>query len=134
MNRKLFIATIVTAIYLTLFGFVAHAIVLEGMYMNMADMMRPDEAAMGLMLWIYIAYILQAIVLSAFYIDRGGADGLAGGIKFGLAAGVLIGAVNLIHYAVYPYMLGVSLTLFLTTLLQYAGAGLVLALVVPKLK
>lgn len=133
MNKKLVIATVVTFVYLALFGFVAHAIVLEGMYSEMASLMRPQDAAMGLMHWIYIAYLLQAFVLSSFYLRLGG-GGVVSGLKFGAMAGVMIGAVMLIQFSVYQFILYQSLTLFLTDVLHYAGAGLVLALTVPKLK
>jgi len=133
MTKKLAIATIAAFVYLTLFGFVAHGLALEGLYQGMASMMRTQEEASGLMLWIYAAYLLQAYVLSAFYLKLGG-GGLADGLKFGVMAGVLVGAVMLIQYSVYPYTLQQSLTLFLTDVLHYAGAGLVLALTVSRLK
>jgi hypothetical protein len=132
--KKLVILIVVTALYLIAFGFVAHAIVLEDMYLDMQAMMRTEPEAMGLMAWIYLAYLLQAWVLATFYVKLGAGGGVGGGFRFGAMAGILVGSVMLVLHAIYPFTLSHSLTLFATDVIHFTGAGIVLALVAPRLK
>lgn len=134
MNRKLVICAVATAFYLFVFGFLAHGIVLEGMYSEMGGLIRPQDEAMGLTGWIVLAYLIQGYVLSALYLGRTGNEGVAGGLRFGLMAGLLFASVTLIMYAVNPYTGAQTAAWFVTDVIHYTSAGLVLALLAPRLK
>ena len=105
--KKWLIATIAVGIVVNVYDGVTHGWLLRGTYMDLPNLFRQD----GPLAWFVVGDFVAAAVLVWFY-DRvyssfGG--GLAGGAKFGLYAGVLLGfPAQLFQSAMYvgfPYSL-----------------------------
>lgn len=129
MSKRLLIHSVVVFLAFSLYGFVVHGILLEDTYAQQPGLWRSEAETEALMHWIFIAYALMAVVFAMMFAKGYEDRGLGEGLRFGLLTGVLIGAVNLIFYAVQPSTLGMALVLFAADVGMTVVAGLALAAV-----
>lgn len=116
----------------SIYGFVIHGIMLQDTYNSLPSTMWRSEAdSEALMHWIFIAYILMAWMLAVLRPDY--VTNLACGLKYGAAAGVFLGSVNLINYAIQPITMNVTLITFAADVVMVALVMAAMAVVANKI-
>lgn len=126
MNAKFFVAWLVIFILWLAGGFVVHELLLGADYAA-TNLMRSEEEAQQLMVWMLIAHVIMAGAFVWIY-SRGkeSRPWLGQGLRFGLAVALLaVVPIYLIYYVVQPQpgMLVVKQIVFDTILTLVVGAA-----------
>lgn len=103
MNKKFVISSLVMAFAALMAGFVVHGLLLQGDYLRLPNIFRPESEAQGYFGFMLLAHLLMGIGLTWVY-RRGHEAGkgvLVQGSRFGLAIVVLtVIPTYLIYFAV----------------------------------
>ncbi|MFQ5610418.1 MAG: hypothetical protein ACE5F8_09150 [Woeseiaceae bacterium] len=120
MNKKFLISWVVVFVLWTLGGMLVHGTWLYDDYANLPNIMRTDEAQMGLMHFMIVAHVLLAGAFVWIY-QRGTEDKpwLQQGIRFGAAIALLMPIPTFMIYYVVQQMPG------MLAVKQSIGDGLV---------
>jgi hypothetical protein len=126
MNAKFLVAWLVIFILWLAGGFVVHELLLGADYAA-TNLMRSEEEAQQLMVWMLIAHVIMAGAFVWIY-SRGkeSRPWLGQGLRFGLAVALLaVVPIYLIYYVVQPQpgMLVVKQIVFDTILTLVVGAA-----------
>ena len=126
MNVKRFaLATIGAFLFVFVFEFLWHGILMKGMYDATSSVWRPEEESN--MLFIFAAQFLFALVLAFIYTKIGKHISCKRGIAFGFFAGLLMAMPELGTYCYLPIPLTITLMWMLSTLIKGLGAGMTIA-------
>ncbi|MCB1866246.1 MAG: hypothetical protein KDG50_12550 [Chromatiales bacterium] len=102
--KKLAIATVVIFIVVFAYEWLFHGVLLEGLYERTAELWRPQDTMGGYFAWLIIGQLLFAFFFVWIYYRYIRIDSMGGGARFGLALGALLGATQLIMFAVQPLL------------------------------
>ncbi len=131
-NKTILLTALAGFIVFSLYGFVVHGLLLQDTYNSLPSTMWRNEAdSEALMHWIFIAYILMAWMLAVLRPDY--VKNLVCGLQYGAAAGVFLGSVNLINYAIQPMTIKVTIITFVADVVMIALVMAVMAVVANKL-
>ena len=126
MNVKRFaLATIGAFLFVFVFEFLWHGILMKGMYDATSSVWRPEEESN--MLFIFAAQFLFALVLAFIYTKIGKHISCKRGIAFGFFTGLLMAMPELGTYCYLPIPLTITLMWMLSTLIKGLGAGMTIA-------
>jgi hypothetical protein len=131
MNKRFLIAGIAASLFFFLWGFLAHGVLMTQDYMQLKTLFRPEDEAMGNMPFMILAHVLMGFAFAWIY-ERGisGASWVAQGVRFGIAAAVLVILPwYLIYYSIQPWP---AATIAKMTVLDSIGmivGGLIVAFV-----
>ncbi|HEX6127262.1 MAG TPA: hypothetical protein VFZ23_17955 [Pyrinomonadaceae bacterium] len=105
MNRRFLISGISASVFFFLWGFLVHGLLLTQDYMQIQSMFRPEAEAMGNMPYMILAHVIMGFALAWIYSQGiSGASWIAQGLRFGLAAALLVTFPwYLIYYSVQPW-------------------------------
>lgn len=81
--------------------------------------------------WIFIAQFLMAWMLAVMRPES--VNDMGSGFQYGIYAGVFLGAVNFINYAIQPMTLNITFIVFVADIVMVALGMAVLAMVANKL-
>ena len=130
-NKTILLTTVAGFIVFTIYGFVVHGMLLQDTYNSLpASMWRTEADSQALMHWVFIAYILMAWMLSVLRPDS--VTGFECGLKYGFAAGVFLGSVNFIYFAIQPMTMKVTLLSFAADIVMVSLGMAVMAVVAGK--
>ena len=104
MNKKFLLSTVALFVLSLFLGFLVHAVLLEGDYAQLSNLYRTEQDQMHYFHWMMLAHAMIAAAFVWIY-QQGRTDKpwLGQGIRFGLAAALLMAVPNyLIYYAVMP--------------------------------
>jgi hypothetical protein len=126
LNIKRFIlATIAAFVFIFIFEWLWHGMLMKGMYEATKDVWRPEDAS--LMIYVFASLFLFAAVLTYIYTVVGKHLPCKRGIAFGFFAGLLLAMPNLGAYAHMPIPLTIPLMWMLSMVIECLGAGMVIA-------
>ena len=126
MNIKRYaIATIAAFIFIFLFEWLWHGMLMKGMYEATKDVWRPEDPS--LMVYIFAVQFLFAAVLTYIYTVVGKHLPCKRGIAFGFFAGLLMAMPNLGAHAYMPIPLTIPLMWMLSMVVECVIAGMVIA-------
>lgn len=129
MNTKRFvIASVAVFVFLYLYNWLVHGVLLAPKYEEVAHLFRSQADFMAHMPWMIAGYILMAIAFCRLFIGGYEDRGIGEGVRFGLWAGLLIGSIDFISYAVQPISLKLGVDEFIAEVVMAVGAGVVAAL------
>lgn len=123
--KKYAIATIAAFIFIFIFEWIWHGMLMMGMYEATKEVWRPEDPS--LMGYIFVSQFLFAAVLSYIYTVVGKHLPCKRGIAFGFFAGLLMAMPNLGAYAYMPIPLTIPLLWMLSMLIECLGAGMIIA-------
>ncbi len=126
--KKALATTAVLFLYIFVFEWVFHGIMLAEQYRATAYLWRPESEMMARMGWMVGGQFLIAVFLSRIF---GHLE--SGYVKMGALLGALYGAGQLIMYSVAPYTLLLTVVWVVGAVVEYALAGLVYGFVVALL-
>jgi hypothetical protein len=125
MNARFLVAWLVIFILMLAGGFVVHGLLLGDDYVA-TNLMRSEEEAQQLMVWMLVAHVIMAGAFVWIYSrGRESKPWLGQGLRFGLAVALLaVVPIYMIYYVVQPEpgMLAVKQIVFDTILMLIVGA------------
>jgi hypothetical protein len=134
MNHKRgFPAFLAAFVFIFLFGFVWHGILMKSAYMETPTLWRPD-ADFNKHFWILIlGHAVIAFAFTGLYVSKIGIHGLATGFGYGIVVGILTSGVNLIRFATEPLTMKILWMWFAGDLICFALMGAIVgAIYKPK--
>jgi hypothetical protein len=123
--KKYAIATIAAFVFIFVFEWLWHGMLMKGMYEATIEVWRPEDPS--LMIYIFASQLLFAAVLTYIYTLVGKYLPCKRGIAFGFFAGLLLAMPNLGAYAYMPIPLTIPLMWMLSMVVECIGAGMVIA-------
>ena len=126
MNIKRYVlATIAAFIFIFVFEWLWHGMLMKGMYEATKEVWRPEDPS--LMVYIFASQFLFAVVLTYIYTLIGKHLPCKRGVAFGFFAGLLMAMPNLGAYAYMPIPLTIPLMWMLSMVVECLGAGIIIA-------
>lgn len=135
MDKKFWISAIVAIILTFAMGFVVHGLILAGDYKPlMGNLMRTEEASMGLFHFMVLAHIIMGLGAAWIY-RQGVTEGawLTQGVRFGIAAACISSIpMFMIFYVVQPTPGILAVKQILFDSISWLVVGLALAFINKK--
>jgi hypothetical protein len=119
---KFFIAFIATFVWIFVFGWVYHGMLMHNTYAAMSTMMRPAADVQFPILvlgQIVMAFFFTLIFVRGF----GSGGGIGGGFRYGLLLALLLCGLDLIDYAVEPLTTTVLFAWWVGGIIELSVAG-----------
>lgn len=126
-TTRYLVASVVAAVWLFLYGFVANAVILMDYWTSHASpgLMRPEGEEI---LWaIALSCLLQGLALGYLFVKGHEGKGIGEGFRFGFLIAWFVAGLYVLFYAIQPWGIEPTLVSIVTDGLMYIGAGLVLA-------
>ena len=128
-TKRLFPAILVTFIFIFLYEWGFHGVLLKPIYASTPELWRGQAMMQHFMPFLtagqFISALFLGIIFSKGYENRGIGEGL----RFGLLMGLFLSGYPLIKYAVAPISLNLALYWIAGGLVEMAIAGMLLAAV-----
>ena len=124
MNKRFLISGIAASLVFFLLGFLVHGVLLKDDYMQVKAIMRPESDMVAYMPYMVVAHILMGFAFAWIYSQGiSGASWLAQGLRFGIAAALLVIVPwYLIYYSIQPWPGATT-----TKQIIFDGIGMVIA-------
>jgi len=129
MTARFAISVAAMFVMLLVLGFVIHGVLLQGEYVKLAGVMRPQEEVADKWPFMILSYLSTAFAFSWIYL-KGKEDKwwLEQGLRYGIAVVFLMTIpIYLIYHAVMPFPLGLMLRQMTFDAIMIVLMGIVLA-------
>lgn len=126
MQMRYITATIASFIFIFIFGWVFHGVLLDDIYKSLPQLYRPQEAMQEYFIWLLLGQLLVAVALVAIIARGTGSKGIKEGGLYGFMFGVLSAGSQLITYAVMPFPLELVLWWMAGSLVQMTLLGMLI--------
>jgi hypothetical protein len=101
-HQRGIIALIIAFVFIFLFGFLWHGILMKGPYMETAALWRTDPD-FNSHLWILIlGHVVMAFAFTGLYVSKVGIQSTATGLGYGIVFGIFCVGIDLVRFAVEP--------------------------------
>lgn len=133
MNVKRYaVSTIVGFIFIFIFDFIFHGVLLLPLYETTVNLWRsPEEMQAYFPVAILAQFLISAAVVFIFTRNYEG-KGIVEGVRFGLMLGALFGVGQFSMVAYMPISFSLAGLWLVGTLLQFVGLGVILSLTYKK--
>jgi hypothetical protein len=124
MNHKRgFLAFIVAFVFIFLFGFVWHGILMKPMYMATASLWRAEADFNSHFPILILGHAVVAFAFTGLYVCKVGINSAGAGFGYGIVLGILACGINIIRFAVEPLTTNILLMWFAGDLICFAIMG-----------
>ena len=124
MNRtKFFIAFIVAFVYIFLFGFFWHGMLMKPMYQATSSLWRSDADFQSHFPILILGHAVIAFAFTGLYVCKVGVNSAGAGFGYGIVFGIFACGVNIIRFAVEPLTRNILLMWFAADLICFAIMG-----------
>jgi hypothetical protein len=128
MNTKRYVlATFSTFLFVFIFEFIVHGLLLKGAYMETRDLWKP-QTGQGMAFMALSQYLFSAFAVY-FYTRKYEGKGPVEGLRFGLILGLILFSLDLGAYSFLPIPFSLVFSWMMANLLKGIGAGLVASIV-----
>jgi len=117
--------TVFVFVYETVF----HGMLLDASYQATAALWRMEAEMQSNMIWLMLAQALMAVMFCLIYSFTRMCAGIQGGVCFGLMAGLLLSAPQIINYAVQPIPADLLIKWLAGGMLEAVLMGVIVALI-----
>lgn len=131
MNTKRFLlAALAAYVVYHVFGFLTHAVWLDPVYQELADVFRPKDQ-MDAMSWIFFVTGAVLTLMFCFIFTRGYENrGIGEGVRYGLYMGLFLMTVQAYDsYVIYPLPYHLILKWFVSGMVMFIVMGVVVSLI-----
>lgn len=129
MNKRFFLGFMIVAIYIVIYEWIFHGMILKGAYTATASLWRPEADMNTYFLWMLAGQLLFAFIFCLLFTFTRCHANIKDGATYGLVIGLLMSSVSLIYYAVMPIPIALMLGWIMGSLIETTIAGIVFALV-----
>ena len=124
MNHKRgFLAFIVAFVFIFLFGFLWHGMLMKPMYQATASLWRPEADFNSHFPILILGHAVVAFAFTGLYVSKVGVNCAGVGFGYGIVIGIFGCGVNLIRFAVEPLTTNILLMWFAGDLICFAIMG-----------
>ncbi len=128
MNVKRFIiSSIAVFVFVFLFEWLAHGVILKGIYDQTAQLWRPEVEHK--MVYLFLSQICFSVIAVFIFTRNYEGKGIGEGLRYGLYVGLVLGSVQLATYSFMPIPLVLMLGWVAAGMLKGLGSGVVSSLV-----
>jgi hypothetical protein len=128
MNPKRFLLAWI-GVFVVIFGFewLFHGMYMKEMYLQTASLWRTEAEMHALFHWMLIGQFLFAGIFSYIFTKGYENKGIGEGVRYGFLIGLLMGAPQLIMYAVAPYPMEMIVKWIVGGIVEFCLAGVAAA-------
>jgi hypothetical protein len=126
---KILISCVAAFIFVAVYEFILHGILLKDLYTQSAHLWRPQAEMQNYFVYMTICQLISSIILVFFYLQKHENKGWTEGLRFGLFVGGLMGVNGFSFYAVSPIPLSLAIYWFLGSFIESSLLGILLALI-----
>ena len=124
MNHKRgFLAFIVAFVFMFLFGFLWHGMLMKPMYQATALLWRPEADFNNHFPILILGHAVVAFAFTGLYVSKVGVNCAGVGFGYGIVIGIFACGVNIIRFAVEPLTTNILLMWFAGDLICFAIMG-----------
>ena len=127
MNMRVLSAIAVAFIFIFIFGWVFHGILLADHYAALSDIYRPQDEMQQYMAWLLGGQLMVAIALVLLLNLHSDRLNMSLGVKFGLLLGLMSAGSQVISYSVIPFTQALLGWWLIGSLVQMTVLGALLA-------
>lgn len=129
MNKTFWIGFVVVFIVVQVVGFLVHGIWLDETYSSLSGTVFRPEPEINSTLWMMVVSSAVYVFLFCYIFTKGyEGKGIGEGLRYGLLMGLFVSVpMSLDNYVVYPVPVNLAVTWFVTGIVNFAIAGVVLA-------
>ena len=128
MNIKRFIiSSIAVFVFVFLFEWLFHGVILKGIYDQTAQLWRPEGEHQ--MVYLFLSQICFSVIAAFIFTRNYEGKGIGEGFRYGLYVGLVLGSVQLATYCYMPIPLVLTLGWVAAGMLKGLGSGIVSSLV-----
>jgi hypothetical protein len=131
MNKKVVLGFFAVFVLLEVISFIVNGLILMQTYQSLQSLWRPD---MGRLMWVFhVMYVAGAFFFTLIFSKGYEGKGIMEGVRFGLYIGIWMGlgfAYGTYAMIAIPYSL--AMTWFISTIVEYVLAGVVVAAIFGK--
>jgi hypothetical protein len=134
MNHKRgFLAFLAAFVFIFLFGFVWHGILMKSAYMETSTLWRPEADFQKHFGILILGHAVIAFAFTGLYVSKVGRNSPATGFGYGIVLGILTSGVNIIRFATEPLTTKILWMWFAGDLICFALMGAIVgAIYKPK--
>lgn len=129
MNKRFCLGFIIVAIYIVIYEWIFHGMILKGAYTATAHLWRPETDMQSYFIWMLAGQLLFAFIFCLLFTFTRCQTNLKGGATYGLVLGLLMSSVSLVYYSVMPIPMALMVGWILGGLLEAIIAGVIFALI-----
>ncbi len=126
MSMRYVTATIASFIFIFIFGWAFHGVLLDDIYKSLSQLYRPQDTMQDFFIWLMLGQFMVALALVGIIGRATGSQGLKEGAKYGLLFGLLSAGSQLITYAVMPFPTELVLWWMAGSMLQMTLLGMLI--------
>jgi len=93
---------VVAFIFIFLFGYLWHGVLMKPAYQETSALWRPDPDFQSHFAILILGHLLIAFAFTGLYISQIGDRGIGNGVGYGIVIGMLCSGANLIRFATEP--------------------------------
>lgn len=93
---------IIAFVFIFLFGFLWHGILMKGAYMETAALWRTDPDFNSHFWILILGHVVMAFAFTGLYISKVGIQSTATGLGYGIVFGIFCVGIDLVRFAVEP--------------------------------
>lgn len=128
-KKRLLISTIIIFIFIYVFNFIWHGILLNELYIETSALWRTEDEMSKLFAWGILYQFLMALIITLLFVIRHHHSNFFKDLKFGVLIGILMGLLQMSAYLYLPIGFDLAFLWFTGYFLMGIGIGLILALV-----
>ncbi len=125
--KRIIPAILVTFIFVFIFEWVLHGILLKGMYEATPQLWRPQAVMPQYMPFLGLGQFLFTVFLGLLFVKGYEGRGIGEGLRFGLLVGLLLAPINLVWYAIQPLAPTLIAYWIIGSIIEMLIAGAILA-------
>ncbi len=131
-NKKAIIATIVVVVFVQIYEFLVHGVLLKDMYNSSASVWRPEAVMESYIPWMMFGQVLFAVIFCLIYCCSKCTASIKQGATFGFYVGLLMASSSFVFYAVLPIPLALMLGWVVSSIIEGILIGVILASILKK--
>lgn len=130
---RLILAALAAFIFVFIFDFVYHGILLKPIYESTAALWRPPEQMMAFMPLAISIQLSFALMMTIIFSSFGKGSGFSEGVRFGALMGMLLGLLQVGMYSYLPVPFEMAGAWFAGSFFDALGAGAIIGLIYKRL-
>lgn len=128
MNVQRFvIGSIVVFVYIFVYEWIFHGMLLQDMYAQTANLWRTEEEMWSKFHWLVLGQLIFAVMFCFIFTKGYENRGLAEGLRYGIFIALLFVGTDLIMYAVQPLSAKLLIAWMVGGIVEVAIAGTIMA-------
>lgn len=129
MNKRFWLGFIVVAIFIFIYEWLFHGMILKDAYTATATLWRPEADMQSYFPWMLGGQVLFAFIFCLLFTFTRCQANFKDGATYGLVIGLLMSSVSIVYYAVMPIPMTLMVSWILGGLIETITAGVIFALI-----